>query len=380
MNTRLQVEHPVTELVAGVDLVEWQLRVAAGEPLPCGQDDLGLDGHAFEARLYAEDPMRDFLPMTGRLVHLRAPPEGPHVRIDTGVREGDAVTIHYDPMIAKLVVWDADRPAALRRLRAALAAYEIVGLPTNLAFLADVAAHPAFAEGLVDTGFIERHKADLLPAAGAAPDTVLGLACLSLFLDRAAAAAAAARRSADPWSPWHRTDGWRLNDDNQHRLTLVDGEREVPVTVHYRRAGYLIELPGGALAARGELAAAGGLVADLDGARYNATVVRRDHELTVLFRGRPYRLMLHDPLTAAVAAEAPSGALNAPMPGKVTAVMVEPGQAVDKGAALMVLEAMKMEQTITAPMAGVVARVHYAAGDQVEEGAELLSIEAARGA
>jgi 3-methylcrotonyl-CoA carboxylase alpha subunit len=191
---------------------------------------------------------------------------------------------------------------------------------------------------------------------GAAPDIVLALACLALFLGRTRTAAAAARRSADPWSPWHRTDGWRLNDDNHHRLTLVDGAREVPVTVHYRPAGYLIELPEGAIAARGELDQGGGLVADLDGARYTATVVRRDHELTVLFRGRPYRLALHDPLTAAVPAEAAAGALTAPMPGKVTAVMVEAGQAVDSGAALMVLEAMKMEQTITAPMAGLVGR------------------------
>ncbi|MFQ5956123.1 MAG: acetyl/propionyl/methylcrotonyl-CoA carboxylase subunit alpha, partial [Kiloniellales bacterium] len=169
MNTRLQVEHPVTEMVTGVDLVEWQLLIAAGEKLPRRQEELSIDGHAIEARVYAEDPAHDFLPMAGRLELLRWPPEGRHVRVDTGVREGDEVSVHYDPMIAKLIAWDTDRRAALNRLGAALGETRIVGPATNLGLLSDIVAHSAFAEGRVDTGFIERHQADLVPAAGPAP-------------------------------------------------------------------------------------------------------------------------------------------------------------------------------------------------------------------
>ncbi len=182
MNTRLQVEHPVTEMITGQDLVEWQLKVAAGEPLPCRQEELGVDGHAIEVRIYAEDPERDFLPATGILRHLATPPESPHVRIESGVRQGDEVGIHYDPMLAKLIVWDRDRAGALRRLRTALAGYEVVGLATNLELLAAIAAHPAFAAGALDTGFIERHRAELLPPPTPAPDRVLAIAALSELL------------------------------------------------------------------------------------------------------------------------------------------------------------------------------------------------------
>ncbi|HSK40851.1 MAG TPA: acetyl-CoA carboxylase biotin carboxylase subunit, partial [Arenibaculum sp.] len=180
MNTRLQVEHPVTEMITGQDLVEWQFRVAAGEPLPVGQDDLAISGHAIEVRVYAEDPARDFLPQTGRLDHLAFPEPGPHVRIDAGVRAGDRISIHYDPMIAKLIVWDHDRPAAVRRLRAALGATQIAGLNANVGFLSAIAAHPAFLAADLDTRFIERHHADLLPAQAPADATTLALGSLGV--------------------------------------------------------------------------------------------------------------------------------------------------------------------------------------------------------
>ena len=188
MNTRLQVEHPVTEMITGLDLVEWQLRVAAGERLPCTQEQLVRRGHAFEARLYAEDPQRGFLPATGRLTHLRPPPESAHVRVDTGVQAGDEISVYYDPMIAKLIVWDEDRTAALRRLRRALEQYEVAGVTTNIGFLAAIAAHPAFAEAEIDTGFIERHRDQLALSATPVLDEGLALAALAILLRRDAEA------------------------------------------------------------------------------------------------------------------------------------------------------------------------------------------------
>ena len=200
MNTRLQVEHPVTEAITGQDLVEWQLRVASGEPLPLSQDQLTITGHAIEVRVYAEDPNRDFLPSIGTLAHLKAPAEGAHVRVDTGVRAGDTISIHYDPMIAKLIVWDRDRASAAQRLSEALAEYEVVGVTTNLAFLKTLADHPAFRAAELDTGFIGRHGGDLFPAAGPASRLVLAAAALRLLIDRRQAVLATAALSADPHS------------------------------------------------------------------------------------------------------------------------------------------------------------------------------------
>jgi 3-methylcrotonyl-CoA carboxylase alpha subunit len=375
MNTRLQVEHPVTEMITGQDLVEWQLRVAAGEALPLGQDGLAIRGHAMEARLYAEDPARDFLPSTGRLRHLRFPEEESFLRIETGVRQGDEVSLHYDPMIAKIVVWGEDRPAALRRLSAALGATQAVGFATNLAFLARVAAHPAYAAGEVDTGFIERHGRELMPPQAAATDQVLALTGLAVLQQRRADAVAQARRSKDPHSPWHLTTGWRLNVETHSRLVFVDHGERITVTVRYRPEGYLLELPAGPVAACGRLEANGDLVAQLGGEQLHATVIRDGHELTVLIGPEVHQLRLHDPLAAGGAAEAGGGHLTAPMPGKVIQVHVAPGETVARGAPLLVLEAMKMEHTIAAPGDGEVMEVHYAAGELVEEGAELLTLD-----
>ncbi|MCP5367324.1 MAG: acetyl/propionyl/methylcrotonyl-CoA carboxylase subunit alpha [Hyphomicrobiales bacterium] len=374
MNTRLQVEHPVTEMVTGQDLVEWQLRVAAGEPLPCGQDDLVLNGHAIEVRVYAEN--EDFMPSTGRLRHLRPPAEDAHVRVDTGVRQGDEVTIHYDPMIAKLIVWDRNRAGAIRRLRGALADYQIVGPASNLDFLANVAAHPAFAAGDLDTRFIDRHRGDLVPQRPPAGDRVLALAALDVLLRRAREAAVGARASNDPFAPWHQTSGWRLNDDNHHEIRFQDGGEPVVVTVHYRPRGFVFELPGGAMAVDGEIDGAGDLHADLDGARLTATVVRHGDDLAIMCDGRSHRVTLFDPAAHAGDQDLATGRLTAPMPGKVIAVRAAAGDRVAAGAPLLVLEAMKMEHTIAAPADGTVTAIHYAVGDQVEEGVELAEFEA----
>jgi len=373
MNTRLQVEHPVTEMITGQDLVEWQLRVAAGEALPCTQEQLVINGHAIEARIYAEDPSRDFLPATGELTHLRTPREDAHVRIDTGVRQGDRVSIHYDPMIAKLIVWDATRAGALRRLRLALGEYQVVGVTTNIAFLSAVAAHPAFAAGDLDTGFIERHRALLFPETTPASDRVLALACLDVLLRRSLEAEKAALASSDRWAPWHLTTGWQMNGDNHHVLTLRDNDSAVCVTAHYRADGYLLDLPGGRLQVRGRLDDDGNLLADLGGARVTARVIRHADDLTIITSGSSHRLTLHDPLAHAGEQEVEGGRLTAPMPGKIVALLVEPGSVVERGTPLVIMEAMKMEHTISAPRDGVVAEIHFAVGAVVNEGAELLA-------
>ena len=376
MNTRLQVEHPVTEMITGLDLVEWQLRVASGEPLPRTQDELALSGHALEARIYAEDPAKNFLPSTGRITHLGAPAESRHVRIDTGVRAGDAITPYYDPMIAKLIVWDTDRAAALARMRSALEQFQVVGVTTNTEFLARLVACEAFATADLDTGLIERHRGELLPEPPTAGDEVLALAALAelLAIERRAQERAAA--SGDPYSPWGACDGWRLNQDNHHILVFRQGEHEHAVTAHYRPGRFELELPGGRHTLTGAWRADGSLMAWLEDSMLQANVVQTGQVLDIFFRGTRYRLELHDPALHEVETEAHSGNLTAPMPGKIIAVLTKVGAQVEKGTPLIILEAMKMEHTIIAPRKGTVKDINYKVGEQVAEGAELLGFEA----
>jgi 3-methylcrotonyl-CoA carboxylase alpha subunit len=375
MNTRLQVEHPVTELICGQDLVEWQLRVAAGEPLPRTQDELALNGHAIEARLYAEDAERDFLPATGHLAHLRFPQDDRHVRVDSGVRAGDAVTVHYDPMIAKVIVWDRDRDSALRRLQNALRDTQIVGVTTNLDFLANVVNHETFRSGRFDTGFIDRHREELLAPTAAPSDAVLAVAALDVLLRRSQEARASAARSTDPHSPWHLTTGWRLNEDSYQSLDFVENSQERSVVVHFRDDHYLVDTPSGTIRTEGRLDASGDLLATLDGRRIRVTIVRADHLMTVLYRGNRYQLALRDLADSGVAHAAAADGLIAPMPGKIIAVLVKESEQVSQGAPLLVLEAMKMEHTITAPCDGRVSAINYSAGEFIDEGAELIHLE-----
>ncbi len=376
MNPRLQVEHPVTEFITGLDLVEWQLRVASGQPLPLGQDDLKIKGHAIEVRLYAEDPDKDFLPAIGRLEHLRFPAANAHVRIDSGVREGDRISVHYDPMIAKLIVWDEDREGAVRRLRAALAATEVSGLATNAAFLAAIARHPAFAAADLDTGFIGRHRDALLPPAEPASETVLALACLGVLLERKAEAEKHAALSADPFSPWAMCDGWRLNDDAHDTLILRDNGSDTAISLIYRPWGYELSLSGGKVEAKGILAGDGKMDAVLNKVRRASGFVRHGSELSVFLEGRVHRLSLVDPLPSEVP-EAAAGGVTAPMPGTITALLVEEGASVAKGQPLVVMEAMKMEHTLKAPADGVVKALRYAVGALVEDGVALVDFEPA---
>jgi 3-methylcrotonyl-CoA carboxylase alpha subunit len=379
MNTRLQVEHPVTEMVTGLDLVDWQLRVAAGEALPCRQADLAITGHAIEARLYAEDPARDFLPAPGRLERLRFPKTGRQLRIDSGVREGDEISHYYDPMIAKLIVAGKDRPAALARLARALAATEISGVATNLAFLRRIAAHADYRAGLIDTVFVERHGEALLPANGpvdgGVSDEALALVSLAVLLRRDAEARAAARVSGDPFSPWQETDGWRLNTERLSLLRFEGIKEPIEVLVHPGPESVRLGLGDKEVMAAGRLSPDGTLEASLDGQAFSASLRWHGVDLELEVAGERHRLRLHDPLAAGTGQEAGSNRLIAPMPGKVVQVHVAPGDRVARGDALMALEAMKMEHTIVAPVDGLVAAVHYRADDLVEEGVDLLDLE-----
>ncbi|HZP99094.1 MAG TPA: acetyl/propionyl/methylcrotonyl-CoA carboxylase subunit alpha [Reyranella sp.] len=374
MNTRLQVEHPVTEAITGQDLVEWQLNVAAGGSLPLTQDDLRIGGHAVEVRLYAEDPARNFLPSTGKLLHLRLPREDDHVRVDTGVREGDTVTPFYDPMIAKVIVHDADRTSAMRRMAKIMGETEVVGVTTNAALLKALCAHPAFVGGEVDTGFIERHRAQLFAKADAADDRVFAVATLARLSEWTAA-------STDPWE---QKNGFRLLDTGHDEVRWKDGEREVAVIAHRRRDGSLIlDLPGGARQARVRRGEDGRLSILLDGDTFTASAVRRTlndgtTEYALFGDGLHHRLRLVDPLdvTQYEASAAGEGSVRSPLPGKIIDLRVKPGDSVSKGQPLLVLEAMKMEHTLVAPGDGRIKSVRYAVGEQVAEGAELVEFEA----
>ena len=376
MNTRLQVEHPVTEAVTGFDLVEWQFRVAAGEALPVRQCEVFVQGHAIEARLYAEDPERGFLPQTGTLHRLRLPALET-ARVDTGVRQGDAVTPFYDPMIAKIIVWGEDRATALARLRRALAEAAVLGVTTNLGFLAQILAHPEFVAASVDTGFVERRLGDIIPSRQPAPEAALATAALSRLLSRAATATAAAARSGDAFSPWARIDGWRLNGRSHHEISFRDGAEERTVRATAQAEAWVLELGERRITASAESGSDGLLAVVLDGVRRHVTVLDHGAETVVLFHGSSRRFVEVDPLAASSGEDPTAGRLTAPMPGRITQLMVEPGMSVRRGQPLIIIEAMKMEHTVAAPADGVVEAVRFSAGDQVEEGAELVAFAVA---
>ena len=367
MNTRLQVEHPVTEMITGLDLVEWQLRVASGEPLPLRQEQLTLDGHALEARIYAEDPDRGFLPSTGRLVHLVPPAESDHVRVDTGVEQGDEISPHYDPMIAKLIVWDRDRPRALARMRAALAQYRVVGVSNNVEFLQRLVTAPAFANADLDTALIERENAVLFPAAQPVPQAVWALAALA-ELQREA-------QGVRDDSPWSVLDGWRLNSTTLRTLTLRLGDEVQPVGVAYVSGGHELTIGGQALTVRGQFGPSGTVHAQIGERRVSAAVVTSGEKRQVFFEGRSWPVTVVGALSAGGGGDDHAGGLKAPMPGKVIALIAAAGSVVEKGTPLLVLEAMKMEHTISAPAKGLVKAFHFAAGDQVTDGVDLVDFE-----
>jgi 3-methylcrotonyl-CoA carboxylase alpha subunit len=374
MNTRLQVEHPVTEMITGQDLVEWQLRVAAGEALPLGQDQLRINGHAFEARLYAEDPERDFLPASGPLTYLAPPVESRHVRVDTGVLQGDEVSVYYDPMIAKLVVWDESREKALVRLAGALAEYRVSGLKTNLSFLYNLATCPAFARAELDTGFIGRHRDMLLHASESDRVQDLPLASLYLLL-RMEQATRERARDIDADSPWNASNAWRLNQPALHAgaIVLNGVAYEVPVVEigSGERRRFRIMVGAKSVMAAGRLAG-NDLYADIDGYRQRVVVVPDDGQFTLFSQRGAMRFALAQPDYGEHTADVSAGAFTAPMPGVIVKRLVAPGATVSRDQPLLVMEAMKMEHRICAPVAGTVEEFYFAAGDPVDGGEELL--------
>jgi len=376
MNTRLQVEHPVTEEITGLDLVEWQLRVAAGQPLPLTQDELAISGHAIEARIYAENPAKNFLPSIGTITHMRMPLDEGHgaVRIDTGVREGDTIGPHYDPMIAKLIVWGEDRARALAGMSAALRECEIAGLSTNVEFLGRVIQSHAFASADLDTGLIERNRAELLPSCVTVPPQALIAAAFMLH------AGHLPTPGTTHGSPWDMRDGWRMNMTATRTLMFTSGAVTHAVSIEYGRSGATLMCEGFGGLASGTVV--GRRVSLNCGAqRIVAGVVIDGIKCTVFMQGRRFDLERADPQAllsdADDAAAAGDGHLRAPMSGKVLALVATPGARVEKGAPLLVMEAMKMEHTIAAPAAGAVREFRCAAGDQVAEGVELVNFEAA---
>ncbi|MGN8111020.1 acetyl/propionyl/methylcrotonyl-CoA carboxylase subunit alpha [Paraburkholderia sp. 22098] len=387
MNTRLQVEHPVTEMITGQDLVEWQLRVAAGQPLPLTQDQLKIDGHAIEARIYAEHPARGFLPSTGTLKHLRMP-EGVEftihagagesrkapVRIDSGVREGDTITPFYDPMIAKLIVHGATREEALARMSRALHACEVVGPHTNVEFLQRIVESEPFATGDLDTGLIERHHEALFAPVKKPFKEALALACAALLTREGGTAHGA--------SPWDALSHWRLNSGFTQTLGWLaiesSGETGSPFTVAFARDGATQTLEHDGVREAFSWSSGAGLHeyrATIGDARATGRVFIDGDRFHVFCLGHALAFEWQNLLAHAADAEHGEGRLTAPMPGKVIAVLVEPGAVVEKGTPLIVMEAMKMEHTIGAPAAGTVSEVLYAVGDQVADGAQLLVLD-----
>ncbi|OLY76027.1 3-methylcrotonyl-CoA carboxylase [Pseudomonas sp. ATCC PTA-122608] len=354
MNTRLQVEHPVTEAITGLDLVAWQIRVAQGEPLPMTQEQVPLLGHAIEVRLYAEDPANDFLPATGHLALYRESTPGPGRRVDSGVEQGDNVSPFYDPMLGKLIAWGEDREQARLRLLGMLDEFAVGGLKTNLGFLRRIIGHPAFAAAELDTGFIPRYQDELLPAPGDLSDE---------FWQAAGQAFMQTQSSSDSSSPWADMRGFRaglpaevslhLSCNGQDRLVMLQAGVNPPQL-------------------RGEQ-----LLIDQQGVRRSHLAVREGGRVFLRWDGEVHSVSLFDPIAAVDASQSHQGGLTAPMNGSIVRVLVEVGQTVEAGTQLVVLEAMKMEHSIRAPHAGVVKALYCQEGEMVGEGSALVELEAA---
>ena len=367
MNTRLQVEHPVTEQVTGLDLVEWQLRIAAGEPLPLPQEQIRHSGHSIELRLYAEDPAQNFLPGSGRLHHLNLPQaDGRRVRIDAGVVEGDTVSVFYDPMIAKLIVWGEDRDTALRQLRDALADTDIVGPKSNIAFLEALVRHPSVTGASIDTGYLDRHLDQFIPVDAGLPEQAVLATALAELIRHEQHTAQARAASTDPNSPWGCADAWRLGHPGRRALAMEFADQRLEVSAWGSDGRYTVQHGGQRWSVHD---------ARHDGHWLHWRDDERSHRLRVRASGddwlvfvddRRYRVHEAAPYDWSPGDEGGSDRVLAPMPGRIVAIKVAIGDSVEADQELLVMEAMKMELMLRAPRAGTIAELRAAAGDFVE--------------
>jgi 3-methylcrotonyl-CoA carboxylase alpha subunit len=370
MNTRLQVEHPVTELITGIDLVEWQLRVAFGEKLPLKQDEIRLNGCAIEARVYAENPHRNFMPSVGTIRTWRTPEQTDGLRIDAGYREGDAVSPHYDAMLAKVIAWAPTRDAAIDRLNRGLEETDVRGVVTNIPFLSALVTHRDVRANAIDTGFIERELKNLTPEA-AAPGTLEFAAAVAAILQEEQQAA-----QAEAGSPW-RTSGWMPVGRRQRVFAFRHGPTEHKVTLTYGSSPATLAIGAHEFGFAYSAGDEGGIDLTLDGTRSQVLAVIEGHELYARTRNGRFDLHWVDPFGGDDEEQVGEDRIVAPLPGTVVALLAEVGATLEKGAPILTLEVMKMEQTLRAPFAGVLKVMKCKVGDIVQEGVELAEIEPA---
>jgi 3-methylcrotonyl-CoA carboxylase alpha subunit len=370
MNTRLQVEHPVTELITGIDLVEWQLRVAFGEKLPLMQDQIRLNGHAIEARVYAENPNKNFMPSVGRIRTWRTPAETDGLRIDSGYRGGDTVSPNYDAMLAKVIAWAPTREAAIGRLNRGLTETDVRGIVTNIPFLSALITHPEVRANAIDTGFIERHLTELT-GTSAAPGEIELAAAVAAILD-------AERKASrtDVASPW-QSAGWMPVGRRRRRFVFRQGQSEHAVTLTYGNGPARVTIGVTDFAFDAAPDAAGDLSLWLDGLRSHVACVVEGHELYLRTRNGRFELHWVDPFGGDDEEQTGEDRIVAPLPGTVVALLAEEGATLEKGAPILTLEVMKMEQTLRAPYAGVLKAIKCKVGDIVQEGVELAEVEPA---
>lgn len=381
MNTRLQVEHPITEMITGTDLVEWQIRIASGEPLPLTQEQIVRKGHAFEARIYAEDPRGGFLPGAGPLHHLTTPAANENVRVETGVRQGDEVSIHYDPMIAKLVVWGENRTQALDSLIARLADYHITGLETNVNFLIDLASHPNFRAADVHTGFIPEHFDTLFPEIKIS-ENVLSQAAVALILNETNAAQTNSARTGNSTNPFGIESNLRLNHVAIREFKLKFGEKVFNIGVKNVDGELQVKVDSGdwrkVSANQQEHSERFSLRCSIDGVFSNFSAVISPEEISIFaddgktsFEIVPPKFLSDESSTGGSI----GSTVISPMPGVLDKMLVKPGDSVKKGEALAVIIAMKMEHVLKASRDGVVKSVGGKAGDNVAKGKAIVVFE-----
>ncbi|MDP2559895.1 acetyl/propionyl/methylcrotonyl-CoA carboxylase subunit alpha [Psychrobium sp. 1_MG-2023] len=380
MNTRLQVEHPVTEMITGLDLVSWQLKAAYGEPLPLNQEQVTIDGHSIEVRIYAEDPDNEFLPATGSLDYLRQPPASNHVRVDTGVIQNDQVSSFYDPMIAKLIVWDDTRERAIARMSRALEDYRIGGLKTNLGFLANLVDAQPFKDAELDTGFIEKHQDLLFTPKNETCYRALMLASLAILEQQKHQASPAVHlQDNDPFSPWGATNAWRLNESALHTIELTDShENSHLISVEQLNDSYRFTFDGQAFIATAILDN-DHLVATINGHKTSLLTDISTQQVSLFIKQEVHHFSrkYHDGNSFEV--DESDDKLTAPMNGTIVDVPVNANQLVKAGDVLVIMEAMKMEYSITAPHDGTVNEVYFHTGDMVKDGELLIDLTATEG-